>query len=403
MQSFVKADKMQNVRYAVRGPVVAEAARMEQAGHKILKLNIGNPAPFGFEVPESVRRDMHSALDSSHGYSESRGIVAAREAIRAYAEKKGIPDVQLNNIFTGNGASELIQICMMALLNPGDEILIPSPDYPLWTAAASLSGGKVVHYVCDEDNDWCPDPEDIERKVTDRTKALVIINPNNPTGSIYKPELLKELADIARRHRLILFSDEIYDRLLMDGETHVSTAAVAPDLFCVTFSGLSKSHMACGYRVGWMILSGDLDSARDYIDGLTVLSTMRLCSNVPGQQIIPAALNSGPCPYVQPGGRLLEQRNVIYEALNAIPGVSAAKPRAAFYIFPRIDTERYRITDDVAFALDCLHRTDVLFIPGSGFNWAKPDHFRIVFLPEASVLKEATARLADYLAVREKS
>ncbi len=399
MRSFAKSDKLSNVLYDVRGPVVDTAAEMEENGMKILKLNIGNPATFGFTAPEEVIFDMRDAIVNSQGYSESRGIFSARKAIMQYAQLKNIPNVGMKDIYTGNGASELIQLALNALLNNGDEILIPAPDYPLWTACANLSGGKAVHYTLDEESDWYPDLADIESKITDRTKALVIINPNNPTGANYPVDILKGIVEIARRHELIIFSDEIYDRLVMDDEKHVSIASLAPDVFCVTFSGLSKSHMVCGFRVGWMILSGDKSVARDYIAGINMLSNMRLCSNVPGQSIIQTALGGYQSvnEYIVPGGRVYEQRNYIYDALNSIPGISAKKPKAAFYIFPKIDTERFQITNDSQFALDCLKATRILFVPGSGFNWPKPDHFRIVYLPQVAVLEEAMEKFAKFL------
>lgn len=399
MRTYNKSNKLDNVLYDVRGPVVDEAAHMEERGIQVLKLNIGNPAPFGFKAPDEVVSDMMASIRSSEGYSESRGIFAARKAIMQYAQLKHIPNVTVNDIYTGNGASELIQLAMHALLNTGDEILIPSPDYPLWTACANLAGGKAVHYVCDEQQDWYPDIADIEKKIRDRTKAIVIINPNNPTGALYPKELLLQIVEMARKHELIIFSDEIYDRLVMDGGEHISIASLAPDLFCVTFSGLSKSHMICGFRVGWMILSGNKAIARDYIDGINMLSNMRLCSNVPGQSIIQTALGGyqNVNEYIVPGGRIYEQREFIYNALNSIPGISAVKPKAAFYIFPKIDIKKFNITSDTQFALDFLRKKKVLIVPGSGFNWEQPDHFRVVFLPRREVLKDATEKLADFL------
>ena len=400
MKYFSKATKLNNVLYDVRGPVVDEATRMEEHGMKILKLNIGNPAPFGFTAPEEVILDMRDNIVNSQGYSDSRGIFAARKAVMQYAQIKKIPNVTMKDVFTGNGASELIQLALNALLNNGDEVLIPSPDYPLWTACTNLAGGTAVHYVCDESSDWYPDLKDIESKVTARTKAIVVINPNNPTGALYPKELLEGIVDIARRHELIIFSDEIYDRLVMDGEQHISTASLAPDLFCVTFSGLSKSHMICGFRVGWMILSGNKKVAQDYISGINMLSNMRLCSNVPGQSIIQTALGgyqSGN-EYIVPGGRIYEQREFIYKALNDIPGISAVKPKAAFYIFPKIDVKKFNITSDSKFALDFLKEKRVLIVPGSGFNWKEPDHFRLVYLPRVEILEEATQKLGDFLA-----
>ena len=399
MRTFEKSKKLENVLYDVRGPVVDEAARMEEMGMNILKLNIGNPAPFGFTAPEEVILDMRQNIVDSQGYSDSRGIFAARKAVMQYAQIKNIPNVTMKDVFTGNGASELIQLSLNALLNSGDEVLIPSPDYPLWTACTNLAGGTAVHYICDEESDWYPDIADIESKVTPKTKAIVVINPNNPTGALYPKELLEKIVDIARRHQLIIFSDEIYDRLVMDGEEHISTASLAPDLFCVTFSGLSKSHMVCGFRVGWMILSGNKAIAKDYIDGINMLSNMRLCSNVPGQSIIQTALGGYQSvnEYIVPGGRVYQQRDFIYEAINNIPGLSAVKPKAAFYIFPKIDVKKFKITDDTKFALDFLKQQRVLLVPGSGFNWKQPDHFRLVYLPRIEVLSEATQKLATFL------
>jgi len=399
MRTFNKASKLENVLYDVRGPVVDEANRMEELGMNVLKLNIGNPAPFGFRAPEEVIQDMRDNIVHSQGYSDSRGIFAARKAVMQYAQIKKIPNVEMKDIFTGNGASELIQLSLNALLDSGDEVLIPSPDYPLWTACTNLAGGKAVHYICDEQSDWYPDLQDIESKITDRTKAIVIINPNNPTGALYPKELLERIVDIARRHQLIIFSDEIYDRLVMDGLQHVSTASLAPDLFCVTFSGLSKSHMICGFRVGWMILSGNKDIARDYIAGLNMLSNMRLCSNVPGQSIIQTALGGYQSvnEYIVPGGRIYEQREFIHKALNDIPGITCVKPKAAFYAFPKIDTKKFNITSDNQFALDFLRSQRVLVVPGSGFNWKEPDHFRIVYLPRVEELEVATKKLRRFL------
>ena len=400
MRTFTKATKLENVLYDVRGPVVDEANRMEENGMRVLKLNIGNPAPFGFQAPEEVIQDIRDNIVNCQGYSDSRGIFAARKAIMQYAQLKHIPNVQMKDIFTGNGASELIQLSLNALLNTGDEVLIPSPDYPLWTACTNLAGGKAVHYICDEESDWYPDLADIESKITSKTKAIVIINPNNPTGALYPRELLERIVDIARRYELIIFSDEIYDRLVMDGLEHISTASLAPDLFCVTFSGLSKSHMVCGFRVGWMILSGNKALAKDYIAGINMLSNMRLCSNVPGQSIIQTALGGYQSvnEYIVPGGRIYEQRECVYKLLNEIPGITAVKPKAAFYIFPKIDVKKFNITSDTQFALDFLREKRVLLIPGSGFNWKQPDHFRVVYLPRVADLRSATDKLADFLA-----
>lgn len=399
MKTIKKSSKLDNVLYDVRGPVVDEASRMEEAGTEILKLNIGNPAPFGFRAPDEVIYDMSRQLKECEGYSPAQGLFSARKAIMQYAQLKHIPNLSMDDIFTGNGVSELINLSLSALLDNGDEILIPSPDYPLWTACATLAGGKAVHYICDEQSNWYPDMADIEKKITDRTKAIVIINPNNPTGVLYPREVLQQIVDIARRHQLIIFSDEIYDRLVMDGLEHISIASLAPDLFCVTFSGLSKSHMVAGFRVGWMILSGNKNMAQDYISGIKMLSNMRLCSNVPAQSIIQTALGGHQSVenYIVPGGRLYEQRNYIYEALTDIPGISAVKPQAAFYMFPKIDVKKFNITNDEKFALDLLRDKKILLVHGGGFNWAKPDHFRIVYLPRVEVLKEAAEKIGDFL------
>ena len=399
MRTFNKSSKLDNVLYDVRGPVVDEAAKMEAAGTQVLKLNIGNPAPFGFRTPDEVIYDMRSQLTECEGYSTSKGLFSARKAIMQYAQNKHIPNVTIEDIYTGNGVSELINLSMSALLDNGDEVLVPSPDYPLWTACVTLAGGKAVHYICDEQAEWYPDIDDIKSKISDRTKAIVLINPNNPTGALYPREVLQEIVDIAREHQIMIFSDEIYDRLVMDGEEHVSIASLAPDLFCVTFSGLSKSHMIAGYRIGWMILSGNKSCAKDYIDGINMLSNMRLCSNVPAQSIVQTALGGHQSVngYIIPGGRIYEQREFIYKALNDIPGITAVKPKAAFYIFPKIDTEKFNITNDEKFALDLLREKKILIIHGGGFNWEKPDHFRVVYLPRTEILDEATKNLADFL------
>ena len=399
MREFKKSSKLDNVLYDVRGPVVDEATRMEEAGTHVLKLNIGNPAPFGFRTPDEVIYDMRQQLTDCEGYSNAMGLFSARKAIMQYAQLKHIPNVNINDIYTGNGVSELINLCMSALLDNGDEILIPSPDYPLWTACATLAGGKPVHYICDEESEWYPDIDDIRKKINDRTKAIVIINPNNPTGALYPKEVLEQIVQVAREHQLIIFSDEIYDRLVMDGEKHISIASLAPDLFCVTFSGLSKSHMIAGFRVGWMILSGNKAMAKDYIEGLNMLSNMRLCSNVPGQSIVQTALGGHQSveDYIMPGGRIYEQREFIYKALTDIPGISAVKPKAAFYIFPKIDTKKFNIVNDEQFVLDLLREKKVLLIHGGGFNWQQPDHFRVVYLPRIEVLKKATDSMADFL------
>lgn len=399
MREFKKSSKLDNVLYDVRGPVVEEAGRMEDAGTHVLKLNIGNPAPFGFRTPDEVIYDMRQQLTECEGYSDAKGLFSARKAIMQYAQLKHIPNISIGDIYTGNGVSELINLSMSALLDNGDEILIPSPDYPLWTACATLAGGKAVHYICDEQSEWYPDLNDIEKKITDRTKAIVIINPNNPTGALYPEEILQKIVDIARRHQLIIFSDEIYDRLVMDGEKHISIASLASDLFCVTFSGLSKSHMIAGYRIGWMILSGNKKHVKDYIEGINMLSNMRLCSNVPAQSIVQTALGGHQSvnDYIVPGGRIYEQREFIYKALTDIPGITAVKPKAAFYIFPKIDTKKFNITDDEKFALDLLREKKILLIHGGGFNWKEPDHFRVVYLPRVEVLEKAARNIADFL------
>ena len=399
MRTFSKSTKLDNVLYDVRGPVVEEADRMIREGTSVLKLNIGNPAPFGFNAPEEVIYDMARNLRDSQGYSDSKGIWSARKAIMQYTQIRKIPNVQMEDIYTGNGVSELINLSMSALLDDGDEILIPAPDYPLWTACATLAGGKAVHYLCDEESDWVPDLEDMERKITDRTKAIVVINPNNPTGAVYPKDVLERIVEIARRHQLIIFSDEIYDRLLMDGYTHTSIASLAPDLFCVTFSGLSKSHMIAGFRVGWMVLSGNKRIAQDYIEGIKMLSSMRLCSNVPAQSIVQTALwgNQSVETYVRPGGRVTQQRDYVIDRLNAIPGISVVKPKAAFYCFPKLDTEKFHIKDDMQFAYDLLREEHVLVVQGTGFNWPDPDHFRIVYLPMMTTLTEGMDKLEHFL------
>lgn len=398
-RTFHKSHKLDNVLYDVRGPVLDEALRMEENGTHVLKLNIGNPAPFGFRTPDEVVYDMAHQLTECEGYSNSKGLFSARKAIMQYAQNKDIPNVSIDSIYTGNGVSELINLSLSALLDEGDEVLVPSPDYPLWTACVTLAGGTAVHYVCDEKSDWNPDIEDIKKKVTPNTRAIVIINPNNPTGALYPKEVLQQIVDVARENQLMIFSDEIYDRLVMDGLEHTSIASLAPDLFCVTFSGLSKSHMIAGYRIGWMILSGNKAIAKDYIEGINMLSNMRLCSNVPAQSVVQTALGGHQSvkDYIKPGGRIYEQREIAYHLLNDIPGVSAVKPKAAFYIFPKLDTKKFNITDDEKFALDLLKDKKVLIVHGGGFNWAKPDHFRVVYLPRADVLTEAIKKIGDFL------
>ncbi len=399
LRTFSKSGKLDNVLYDVRGPVVDEAARMKRQGMHVLELNIGNPAPFGFRTPDEVIFDMQAQLTNCEGYSPSKGLFSARKAIMQYGQIKHLPNLSIDDIFTGNGVSELINLSMQALLDNGDEVLIPAPDYPLWTACVTLAGGKAVHYICDEESDWFPDIDDIRSKITDRTKAIVIINPNNPTGALYPRELLEQIVQVARENQLMIFSDEIYDRLVMDGLEHVSIASLAPDLFCVTFSGLSKSHMIAGFRVGWMIISGNKDLGRDYMEGLNMLSNMRLCSNVPAQSIVQTALGGYQSvnTYIVPGGRIYEQREYIYKAINDIPGLSAVKPKAAFYIFPKIDVKKFNIYDDEKFALDLLRTKKILIVHGKGFNMFTPDHFRIVYLPRIDVLKAAMDGLGDFL------
>lgn len=399
MRTFKKSSKLDHVCYDVRGPVLDEANRMQADGIDVLKLNIGNPAPFGFSAPEEVITDMISTLRSAQGYSDSHGIFAARKAIMQYAQTKNIPNVSMEHIYTGNGVSELINLVTQGLIDNGDEILVPSPDYPLWTGCVTRAGGKAVHYICDEQSEWYPDIEDMRSKITDKTKAIVIINPNNPTGAVYPKEVLEQIVELAREHELMIFSDEIYDRLVMDGIEHTSIASLAPDLFCITLNGLSKSHMIAGFRCGWMILSGAKEKAKDYIEGLNMLSNMRLCSNVPAQCIVQTALGGHQSVknYLVPGGRIYEQREFIYNAINDIPGLSAVKPKAAFYIFPKMDTKKFNILDDEKFVLDLLKEKKVLLTHGRGFNWAEPDHFRIVYLPNIEQLKDATGKIADFL------
>lgn len=400
MRKFHKSTKLDHVCYDIRGPVLDEANRMEENGETILKLNIGNPAPFGFRAPDEVVKDMMANLTSTQGYSDSRGLFSARKAIMQYCQLKHIPNVGMNDIYLGNGVSEMITMSMQALLDNGDEILVPAPDYPLWTASVNLGGGKAVHYLCDEQSDWNPDIEDIKKKITDHTKGIVIINPNNPTGAVYAKEILEQIVEIAREHELIIFSDEIYDRLVMDDVEHISIASLCPDLFCVTMNGLSKSHRIAGYRVGWMVLSGDKSNVKGYLEGINMLSNMRLCSNVPAQSIVQTALGGyqSSQELLVPGGRIYEQREFICKALNDIPGVSAVKPKAAFYIFPKLDVERFHITDDEQFALDFLRQQKVLVTHGQAFNWPDPDHFRVVYLPRREVLEETMNKLELFLA-----
>ena len=399
MRVFEKSHKLDHVCYDIRGPVMDEADRMIANGVKILKLNIGNPAPFHFTAPDEIIQDMIFNLRDAEGYSDSKGIFSARKAIMQYSQIKKIPGVGINDIYTGNGVSELITMAMQGLLDNGDEVLLPAPDYPLWTAAVTLAAGTPVHYMCDEQNEWNPDIDDIRKKITPRTKGIVIINPNNPTGALYSREILEEIVNVARENELIIFSDEIYDRLVMDGLEHIAIASLAPDVPCVTFNGLSKSHRVAGFRCGWMCLSGDKKKMQGYIEGLNLLSSMRLCSNVPAQQIIQTALGGYQSvdELLKPGGRIYEQRACIYKALNEIDGVSAVKPKAAFYIFPKFDIRKFNIKDDERFVLEFLRKKKILLVHGRAFNYPEPDHVRIVYLPTVKELTAATNALSDFL------
>lgn len=399
MRMFEKSSKLDNVCYDIRGPVMDEANRMIAAGEKIVKLNIGNPAPFGFRAPDAVIKSMSENLTNTEGYSDSKGLISARKAIVEYCRSKNMPDVCVDDVYTGNGVSELITLCMQGLLNSGDEVLVPSPDYPLWTASITLAGGVAVHYICDEQNEWYPDIEDMKSKITDKTKAIVVINPNNPTGALYPEEILLQIVEMARQHGLILFADEIYDRLVMDGLEHIALASLAPDLLTVSFNGLSKSHLLAGYRCGWMCLCGDKSRAKGYIEGINLLSSMRLCSNVPAQSLIPTALENleDAQKMLLPGGRIYEQREFIYNAIADIPGLSVVKPKAAFYMFPYMDIAKFHIVDDERFVLDFLKEKKILFTHGGGFHWTKPDHFRIVYLPCVDELSIAAESLKDFL------
>ncbi len=398
MRKFEKSSKLDNVCYDIRGPVMDEANRMISEGIDVLKLNIGNPAPFGLYAPDEIVKDMMMNLRDTEGYSDSKGLFNARKAIMQYCQLKKIPNVGMDDIYTGNGVSELITMSMQGLLDYGDEILVPAPDYPLWTASVTLAGGTAVHYICDEQSNWMPDIEDIRKKVTPRTKGIVVINPNNPTGALYPKDILEQIVQVARENDLILFADEIYDRLVMDGNEHVALASLAPDLFTISFNGLSKSHRVAGYRVGWMCLCGDKSNVQGYIEGLNLLSSMRLCSNVPAQSIIQTALGGyqSADELLVPGGRIYEQREFIYNALCDIPGISVVKPKAAFYIFPKMDVKKFNITNDEQFALDLLKEKKILITCGTGFNWGEPDHFRIVYLPNLVQLEEAMGRMKDF-------
>lgn len=399
MKPIAKSGKLANVCYDIRGPVLDKARQMEEEGQKIIKLNIGNLAVFGLEPPDEIVQDMIRNMPHSAGYTDSKGLFAPRKAVVHYCQEKNIAGVSVDDVYLGNGASELIVMSMNALLNDGDEVLIPAPDYPLYTAAVSLSGGTPVHYLCDEATDWMPDIGDMRSKITPRTKAIVVINPNNPTGALYPESVLKQIVELARQHQLILFADEIYDKTLYDGETHTSIAALAEDVLCVTFNGLSKNYRSCGYRAGWMVVSGPKAHAKDYIEGLNMLASMRLCANTPGQLAIQTALGGYQSikDLVTPGGRLCRQRDLAYELLSAIPGVSVVKPKAALYMFPRLDPHMYPVTSDQQFAYDLLAEEKVLIVQGTGFNWPQPDHFRLVFLPNSDDLKEAIGRIARFL------
>lgn len=399
MNIFPKSNKLEHVCYDIRGPVHKEALRLEEEGNKILKLNIGNPAPFGFEAPDEILVDVLRNLPTAQGYCDSKGLYSARKAIVQYYQSKNIRSVTVNDVYIGNGVSELITMATQALLNDGDEVLVPMPDYPLWTAAVTLSGGKAVHYLCDEQADWFPDLEDIKAKISSRTKAIVIINPNNPTGAVYSKELLLQIAELARQHQLIIFADEIYDKILYDGAEHHHIAALAPDLLTVTFNGLSKAYRVAGFRQGWMVLNGPKNHAKGYIEGLDMIASMRLCANVPMQHAIQTALGGYQSinEYILPGGRLLEQRNKAYELLNAIPGISCVKPMGALYMFPKIDVQKFNIYDDEKMVLDLLRQEKVLLVHGRGFNWHSPDHFRIVTLPYVDQIEDALGRLARFL------
>ncbi len=399
MNPIAKSSKLANVCYDIRGPVLDKARQMEEEGQKIIKLNIGNLAVFGLEPPDEIVQDMIRNLANAAGYTDSKGLFAPRKSVVHYTQEKNITGVTVDDVYLGNGASELIVMALNGLLDNGDEILVPAPDYPLWTAAVSLSGGQPVHYLCDEQSDWMPDLEDIKRKITPRTKGIVVINPNNPTGALYPDEVLQGIVELARQHQLIVFADEIYDKTLYDGHSHTSIASLADDVLFLTFNGLSKNYRSCGYRAGWMVVSGHKKRARDYIEGLNMLASMRLCSNTPGQLAIQTALGGYQSikDLVAPGGRLCRQRDLAHKLLTEIPGVSCVKPKAALYMFPRLDPKLYPITDDQQFAYDLLAQEKVLIVQGTGFNWPRPDHFRLVFLPNADDLTEAVGRIARFL------
>ncbi|WP_033213132.1 pyridoxal phosphate-dependent aminotransferase [Kitasatospora phosalacinea] len=397
---FRQSSKLKDVCYEIRGPVVDTANALEEAGHSVLRLNTGNPAPFGFEAPEEILQDIIRNLPNAHGYSDSRGILPARRAVVQYYQQRGVAGVGVNDVYLGNGASELIQMAVQALVDDGDEVLVPAPDFPLWTAVVRFAGGKAVHYLCDEESDWYPDLDDIAAKITHRTKAIVVINPNNPTGAVYPKELLEGVLDLARRHHLLVFADEIYDKILYDGTEHHCMAALADDVVTLTFNGLSKAYRVAGFRSGWLVVSGPKEHAKDYLEGLTMLAAMRLCPNVPAQYAVQAALGGRQSinDLVLPNGRLTEQRDVTWRALNEIPGVSCVKPRGALYAFAKLDPAVHRIVDDERFVLDLLLREKIHIVQGTGFNWPRPDHFRFVTLPRADELETAINRIGRFLA-----
>jgi len=399
MKHIKKSNKLDNVCYDIRGPVLEEAKRLEEEGHRIIKLNIGNPAPFDLFAPEEIIQDVMRNLTDCQGYSDSKGVYSARKAVMQYCQQKNIKDVDVEDIYLGNGVSELIVIAMQALLNTGDEMLIPAPDYPLWTAAVSLSSGTPVHYLCDEDNDWQPDLADMEAKITPQTRGIVVINPNNPTGAVYSKETLLEIIELARKHNLIIFADEIYDKILYDDTEHFAMASLADDICFVSFNGLSKTYRVAGFRAGWMVISGDKQRAAEYIEGLDLLASMRLCSNVPGQHAIQTSLGGyqSIVELIRPGGRLYEQREFAWKMVNELPGISCVKPKGAMYLFPRIDPEMYRIKDDQQFVLDLLLQEKVLLVQGSAFNWPNTDHFRMVFLPRREDMEQVFERMEHFL------
>ena len=405
MRTIKKSHKLDSVCYDIRGPVHREARRLEEEGHKILKLNIGNPAPFGFDAPEEIVQDMIHNVPVSQGYSDSRGLYSGRKAVMQYSQQKGIANVDIDDVYLGNGASELIVMSMQALINNGDEVLIPAPDYPLWTAAVSLSGGNPVHYLCDEASSWYPDIDDIRSKISDKTRGIVIINPNNPTGAVYPKEVLQSIIEVAREFELIIFSDEIYDKILYDDAKHYSTASLADeDVLCVTYNGLSKAYRVAGFRAGWMVISGDKTHASDYVEGIELLASMRLCSNVPGQHAIQTALGGYQSinELIVPGGRLYQQRELAYEMLTSIPGISCVKPEGAMYMFARLDQKKFNIQDDERMVLDLLKQKQILIVQGSAFNWPHRDHFRVVFLPHVDVLSKALKSMKKFFAIYQQ-